>query len=1007
MLRVSEIKSSVATGGSSGMPAKEAPSCGSGLVAGLVTFTAIASGMTRARRPAGAQRQSPSAGSSRPDPRPRRDCARFSFLPTLALLLAALSFTPVYAEERPPRFPGLVLMPDQLLTVSTSDLTLNEGTNGAFNVEFDEPRGWGEGNRGAGDTVTVAAHVTVKAGSVPPMKICDSDGDDFGLPGAIFMCADYGVTVNPSTFTFTPTNTAQAITVTALENARSGDEDMWQIVLRVTNHVYQGYSISTSSRSNVYVNVSVKDNDGVTSDLPQQQSPPEDTQPQLQQRASPLTAAFERVPSGHDGEESFWFNVRFSEALGAEGVAPSAASFAVRGGSVKRVRQVKPELWRVRLVPSSWRDVAVTLAGGRGCDAKGAVCAAGGRALSNTASATVGGPARIQVKGGKAREGKDATLGFAVTLNRAASETVSVDYATADGTAVAGADYTAASGTLTFAPGETAKTVAVAILDDAIDEGKEKFHLRLSNPQGAYLRNMHREATGTIRNDDPLQAMWLSRFGRTVATDAVAALTARFETPRAAGSHLTMLGQRMNLSQDGSGDGAGAQALAGVLTGFAGAFGAPNASPAQEDDPFARPGASGLWNESAATAGARRVTARDLLMGMSFRAVLANGPGMQLTSWGQGASVSQFSAGTQGLGLTGESATGSMGFDYERGRLLAGFAMTHTLGEGTANDEGWRYRLGSAATTVLPYARLKLTDRISVWGMAGTGSGSLSLDLDGDVSQRYRTDLSMTLTAMGVRGDLVTPAEAGGFALALKADGFWVQTESDRMSASGFGNLAAARGESSRVRAVLDGSRTFALAGGATLAPSLQLGLRQDGGDAETGTGMEFGAGLGYADPSRGLDVALRVHGLAAHAEQGYEEWGVSGRLRLVPGGGGRGLSASLTPSYGVDPGGSERLWALPDASGFAANKNADPTSRLDGEMGYGLALFGDRFTGTPTVGFGLSDIAREYRMGWRLTSNLRGDPGFEIGLDATRREAANADQAPEHGVMLRSLIRW
>ena len=46
------------------------------------------------------------------------------------------------------------------------------------------------------------------------------------------------------------------------------------------------------------------------------------------------------------------------------------------------------------------------------------------------------------------------------------------------------------------------------------------------------------------------------------------------------------------------------------------------------------------------------------------------------------------------------------------------------------------------------------------------------------------------------------------------------------------------------------------------------------------------------------------------------------------------------------------------------------------------------------------------YRIGWRLNSAVPGDPGFEVSLDATRREAAN-DNVPEHGVMLRSLIRW
>ena len=613
----------------------------------------------------------------------------------------------------------------------------------------------------------------------------------------------------------------------------------------------------------------------------------------------------------------------------------------------------------------------------------------------------------VETKRAIAREGTDAAAVFTVRLDRAASQAVTVDYATADGAGVwastppaaAGADYTATSGTLTFAAGETSKTVSVPLIDDAIDEGTEYFLLRFSNPQGATLATGERETQGLIRNSDPLQAMWLARFGRMVASDAVASVTARLETPRDAGSHVTFAGQRMNFDEGGGG-----AALATVLTGFARTFGAPSAPAADKDDPFVRHGLTSPWNDPAAVSGPRRVTGRELLLGTSFRAVLGQGAGSQWTSWGQGASVSRFSGAGAGLGLSGEAATGSMGMDYERGRLLMGLAMTHSVGEGTAEDAGWRYALGSTATMAMPYARLALSDRVSVWGLAGTGSGRLSLDLDGSVPQSYRTDLSMTLAATGVRGDLVTPAEPGGFALALKADAFWVRTESDRVTVSEFGSLMGARGESSRVRAMLDGSRTFAFAGGAALTPSLELGVRHDAGDAETGTGLEVGAGLGYADPSRGLDMALKVHGLAVHAEEGYDEWGVSGQLRLVPGGAGRGLSMSLTPSWGVDPSGSERLWALPASSGLAADGEAEPSSRFDAEVGYGMALLGDRFTGTPNVGFGMSDTARDYRIGWRLTP--AGGGGFEIGLDATRREAAN-DADAEHGVMLRSLIRW
>ena len=571
-------------------------------------------------------------------------------------------------------------------------------------------------------------------------------------------------------------------------------------------------------------------------------------------------------------------------------------------------------------------------------------------------------------------------IAFAVSLSAASRDEVTVDYATSDGTALAGSDYTSASGTLTFQPGDTSKTVTVTLLDDVHDEGTERFNLTLSNPTpGKTTKIADATATGSITNADPLQRDWLARFGRAAAADAVAAVTARLQTPRGAGSHLTLGGHRLSF------DGLGAE------PGLPPAGGPGGASwPAWSDDP------SGDRS--------RTMSGRELLMGTSFRAVLGNGAGAQWTGWGQGASVSHFSSGTPGLNLSGETATGSMGMDYERGALLTGFAMTHSLGEGTAHGAGRRYVMGSSVTTMLPYARLRLSERISAWGLAGTGSGQMTLDLNDGAAERYRADLAMTLAAAGVRSELVTPAQGGGFALALKADAFWVRTESESVSAPGVGNLAGAKADASRLRAVLDGSRTFALAGGATVTPSVELGVRHDGGDAETGTGVELGAGLGWADPSRGLDMTLRVQGLAAHAEESYDEWSVSGQLRLVPGGGGRGLTMSLTPSYGADPGGSERLWVMPDASGLADNSDAPLTSRLDGEVGFGLPLFGGGFTGTPNAGFGLSETARELRLGWRLAP--AGGGGFELRLDAARREVAN-DDAPEHRVGFGITSRW
>ena len=194
------------------------------------------------------------------------------------------------------------------------------------------------------------------------------------------------------------------------------------------------------------------------------------------------------------------------------------------------------------------------------------------------------------------------------------------------------------------------------------------------------------------------------------------------------------------------------------------------------------------------------------------------------------------------------------------------------------------------------------------------------------------------------------------------------------------------------------------------LTPSFEIGARLDGGDAETGLGVDLGGGLAFAAPRQGVALDLKARGLIAHEASGFREWGASAALTWDPRPGtDRGLALTLRQGWGGSPtGGMDALLRRETLAGLAANDNGDTTAsagRLEAELGYGIALFGGGFTGTPHLGFGLSDTARDYRLGWRLTSARRGDPGFEIGLDATRREAANADA--EHGLMLRGTIRW
>lgn len=96
----------------------------------------------------------------------------------------------------------------------------------------------------------------------------------------------------------------------------------------------------------------------------------------------------------------------------------------------------------------------------------------------------------------------NATAEFTLSLSNPNSRTVTVDYATVDGTALAGSDYLPSSGTLTFAPGETSKTVAVELIDDSIYELTEAFTLDLSNPSSAAVASASATAT-IVENDEP------------------------------------------------------------------------------------------------------------------------------------------------------------------------------------------------------------------------------------------------------------------------------------------------------------------------------------------------------------------------------------------------------------------------------------------------------------------------------------------------------------------------
>ena len=106
-------------------------------------------------------------------------------------------------------------------------------------------------------------------------------------------------------------------------------------------------------------------------------------------------------------------------------------------------------------------------------------------------------------------------VSFTVSLDRAITQTITLDYATADNTAIAGEDYTADNGTIEFAPGETEKTIVVQTLSDLDTEEDETFELSLTNVTNAKVSDAAAIATITDDDSEPSSVIELFRFRNT------------------------------------------------------------------------------------------------------------------------------------------------------------------------------------------------------------------------------------------------------------------------------------------------------------------------------------------------------------------------------------------------------------------------------------------------------------------------------------------------------------
>ena len=686
---------------------------------------------------------------------------------------------------------------------------------------------------------------------------------------------------------------------------------------------------------------------------------------------SPITASFIGMPSEHDGTNPFTFELRFSEDVaGLSYRTLKGSAFQVTNGSIKNARRLaRPanQRWEITVQPSNNDTVSVMLPPTPDCSASGAICHRDGRKLSNGIASMVQGLVGISVADASANENTASSIDFTVSLSRSSANTITVRYATQDGSATAGQDYTSKSGTLTFAANETSKTVSVSILGDNIDEGNETFTLRLSNPTGnAFLADS--EATGTIENSDPMPSAWLSRFGRTVGSQAVDAISSRMGKT-AEENQVVIGGMEMSMEEETEG--------VNQWDDLHEQFKSLN-------DPADR----GLNN--------RTMTLEELAHGTSFNLSGENeSTGRTWSAWGQFTS-DYFEGKEDDLSLEGKVTSGFLGADVTHGNWQGGVAVSSSKGEGTfhslENDsERHKGEVESKLTSVYPYIGYEFGENKAIWGMLGIGGGDVTIT---QKNRSTQADVSMYMGAVGAKGPLLNESDGDVMDMTLQTDGMWVQMDSEKTT-----GMASSETDVTRLRLTLDTSKNFDVGKG-TLTPSVQLGVRHDGGDAEEGMGVEAGGGVRYV--YRGLTLEAEASKLLVHEDSKYEEWGASAAIRLEPGKQGRGLSLSVVPTWGTSNN-VDRLWSAEGVHKLGRSDDYEASKQLNAEIGYGLWRPLSFLEGlvTPYLSLSLGEKSNStYRAGARW--NIAPNATMSFGVDHTKNQTNEEDV-----IMLQGRFRW
>ena len=553
-----------------------------------------------------------------------------------------------------------------------------------------------------------------------------------------------------------------------------------------------------------------------------------------------------------------------------------------------------------------------------------------------------------------------ATLRFRITLSRATNHPVTVDYRTAGGTAVEGTDYEASSGTLTFSSGTTQEIVEIRSRQDVEDETNEAFTVTLSNPSGATLQAGI--GKGTIIDNDDFQRRlqlashaFLPEMGRALAFSAVRCRIDQMLT-RTAPRSLTQVLDALPL-------------------------------PAPLRVPWLGPTA-------------RTVSLKQLLGNLSFamRSKRDASDVGRIEAWSCGEYRSLRDDGTGGLfDWTGRVVELQLGADIRiRPDLVAGLSLSQSRGRfdydvgSGPGKAGGKYEMG--LTGIHPYALWSVSPRLAAWATIGHAWGELEGSDDFRSGLRPRSTTLGTV-ALGVRGPVLAHEMT---TVTLKGEAALAQIS----IADGDVSLSTESINLQRLRFTAEAAYEHPLAFDRSLVPWGELGLRSEGGDGKTGTGIELGGGIRFRDPGKGWNVEGFGRQLITYGAL-PKEWGFGASISVDPDPSGAGLSANLSHSWGRAGSGVRRLWE--QNSPGSGSSRGQSGRRLELKVEYGFSTLGGRGLVSP---FGAVTLDDESGLGYRWGGRLELGPTANLSLEVEGLEPYE-DENPVHTIMLRGTGRF